>query len=297
MVDVGLSVFSGLGAETVPYLDFCAGDFDSIWLPDHLQTNVEGVMEGWTLLSFCAGRYPGKTVGHQVLCNQFREPAVLAKMATTAQVLTGGRFVLGIGAGWHQGEADAYGLDFPGFAERIDRLIEAIALIRKLWAGKPIYHSGRFYETRGAVCLPSPASPPPVMVGASGERHGLRAVATSADWWNHIFRSTDEYSAKVATLRRHCEDLGRDPAEIRQVLGTQISIAETDSELRRMISSGNVRSVDRNGISGTPDRVYAQLAEAIDAGASMVIAGFADSPSTVGTKLFVEQVLPRLEAL
>ena len=290
-VPVGLSVFSGLGRETSTYLDAVAGPFESLWLPDHLQTNTDGVMEGWTTATYCLARYPGKLVGHQVLCNEFRSPALLAKMAATAQVLSEGRFVLGLGAGWHQREAGAYGIDFFDAPTRLARLVEALDLIRLLWRGRPVEFSGSYYTVSGAECLPRPDPVPPVMVGASGEIHGLAAVAAAADWWNLIFRSTDEYRRKAGLLERHCEQAGRDPREIMHVLSTQLLIAESDRDVRRLRERDDVRSVERNGFAGTPETVFATLCEAIDSGAGMVIAGFADSPRPDGAVLFSETVL------
>ncbi len=98
-IPVGLNVWSRLVEHTFPYLDKALAPFDSLWIPDHVQNNGHKVGEGWTLLSFALGRYPDKTVGHQVLCNSFRNPAHLAKMIATAQAISGGRAVLGIGAG------------------------------------------------------------------------------------------------------------------------------------------------------------------------------------------------------
>lgn len=290
-IDVGISVYSGLGDQTIPYLDAASGAFDSIWLPDHLQSNAEGVMEGWTLLAFCQARYPTHVVGHQVLCNEFRNPAVLAKMMATAQVLSSGRTVLGIGAGWHAAEASAYGIPFPPTETRVDRLIEALGLIRRLWSGDRIDFDGRFYRLEGAECLPVPEPMPPVMIGASGERHGLRAVAARADWWNLIFRSLGEYRQKNRVLVEHCERLGRDPDEIKRVLSVQLVIGETGSEVSRLLRREDVRSVGQNGLAGTPQQIAEVFAEGMDAGVDMLIVGFADSPRTEFTELFVDEVL------
>lgn len=293
-MNVGLSVFSGLGSATIPYLDAVSAPYESLWLPDHLQSNTQGVVEGWTLLSYCMARYPDKVVGHQVLCNEFRHPAVLAKMASSAQMLSGGRFVLGIGAGWHRAEAEAYGIPFHTTAERFDRLIEAVDMVRRLWEGGPVDYSGRHYRLQAAECLPKPEKLPPVMVGASGDHLGLQAVAAVADEWNHIFRDVDEYAAKQQTLERHCADLGRDASEIEHVMGTQVLIAESAAELRALAGSGRARSVDRNGIAGTPAQILDTLARAIEMGAKRLIVGFADSPSEDGARLFAEEVLPNL---
>jgi len=290
-VEVGISVYSGLGDETIPYLDSVSGAFDSIWLPDHLQSNAEGVMEGWTLLSYCLARYPAQVVGHQVLCNEFRSPALLAKMVATAQVLSSGRAVLGIGAGWHAAEAAAYGMSFPPTETRVERLIEAVGLMRALWSGGEVDFEGDFYRLEGAECLPVPDPVPPVMIGASGERHGLRAVAARADWWNLIFRSLDEYRHKEGVLVEHCERVGRDPDEIKRVLCSQLVIGETESELRRLLERDDIRSVERNGLAGTPQQIVDLFGEAVDAGVDMLIVGFADSPRTDITEIFVDEVL------
>ncbi len=293
-VGVGLSVYSGLGAATVGYLDAVAAPFDSLWFPDHLQSNPEGVMEGWTLFTHSLARYPDKVCGHQVLCNEFRHPAHLAKMAATAQVLSGGRVVLGIGAGWLRSEAEAYGLDFPTTPARVARLREAVTLVRQLWTGEPVTIEGDHYRVREAVCTPSPHPPPPVMIGGSGERHVLAAVADHADWWNHIYRDLEEFSHKRRVLRAHCEAGGRDPEEILSVIGTQVLIADRESELDRMRAHGAVRAVDRNGLAGTPEQIGEALGAAVDRGAGMVIVGFADSPRPEGTELFAREVLPGL---
>lgn len=290
-IPVGISVFSGLGAETVPYLDSVAAPYESVWLPDHLQSNVVGVMEGWTLASYVLARYQDKMVGHQVLCNEFRRPALLAKMASTAQIVSDGRFVLGLGAGWHEAEARAYGIEFPPTPTRMQRLVEAIQLIQLLWGGGPVDFAGRFYGVTDARCLPAPETAPRVMVGASGEVHGLRAVAIAADWWNHIFRSPAEYRQKARRLADHCEAIGRDPSDIRHVLGSQILIAESEQEVRRAAERPDTRPVAQNGFTGTPEMIFETLSEAIDSGAGMVIAGFADSPRPDGAQLFAETVL------
>ena len=293
---VGLSVYSGLGASTIEYLDAVAAPFESLWFPDHLQSNVGGVMEGWSLFTYALARYPNKICGHQVLCNEFRHPALLAKMVATAQVLSEGRVVLGIGAGWHRDEAAAFDITFPDTPTRVERLIEAIALMRSLFTGASVTITGDHYSVTDAEIVPSPDPIPPVMVGGSGERHALRAVATSADWWNHIYQDVETFNHKRGVLDRHCQEIGRDPREVASVIGTQVLIGESERQLRQLRDRDDVRSVDRNGISGTPEQVTDTLLEGIEAGAARVIVGFADSPRTDGTEIFVDAVLPRLVA-
>ena len=296
-VAVGLSVWSGLGQATVPYLDAVAAPYDSLWFPDHLQTNDVGVMEGWTMLAYCLARFPDKECGHQVLCNEFRPPSVLAKMAASAQVMSGGRVVLGIGAGWHRDEAIAYGLDFPSTPERVARMAESISLIRQLWTGEPVTFHGKHYRLDRAECLPAPAVPPPIMIGGSGEKYLLAAVAEHADRWNYIFQDASEFARKRNVLRRHCDRIGRDLTEIESVLGTQVLVAENATELARLEADGQVREVARNGIAGTVSQVTEALAGGIGEGASRIIVGFADSPRPDGAELFAREVLPSLRAL
>lgn len=296
-VSVGLSVWSGLGEETFPYLDAVAAPYDSLWFPDHLQTNQVGVMEAWTMLAFCLARFPDKVCGHQVLCNEFRPPSVLAKMAASAQVMSGGRVVLGIGAGWHREEAVAYGLDFPSTPDRVARMAESISLIRRLWTGEPVTFQGEHYQLDDAECLPAPAVPPPVMIGGSGEKYLLAAVADHADRWNYIFQDVGEFARKLAVLERHCARRGRDPAEIEPVLGTQLLIAESATALARLEDDEQVRAVARNGIAGTVAQVTDVLARGLDEGATRLIVGFADSPRPDGAELFAREVLPALRSL
>ena len=180
---VGLNVWSRLVAATFPYFDRVVGPFDSLWLPDHVQYDGHDVAEGWTLLVWALARYPNKRCGHEVLCNSFRNPAHTAKMVATAQALSGGRTILGIGAGWNEEEYRAYGWPFPSAPVRIAQLAEAIELIRRMWTEAPATWAGEHYRIAGAACEPRPDPIPPIMVGGHGEKHLLRVVARHADWW------------------------------------------------------------------------------------------------------------------
>src|SRR5262245_4071932 len=153
-VPVGLNVWSRLVTDVIPYLDQVAGAFDSLWFPDHVQYDDHNVAEGWSTLMFALARYPDKRCGHEVLCNSFRNPAHLAKMVATAQALSGGRVVLGLGAGWHAQEYHAYGWPFPSARVRIAQLAEAIELIRTLWTSAPATYQGRYYQLANAYCAP-----------------------------------------------------------------------------------------------------------------------------------------------
>ncbi len=293
-VPVGLNIFSGLVGSTMPYLDATVAPFDSIWMPDHVMYANRNVAEGWSLFVYALARYEDKLCGHQVLCNSFRNPAHLAKMAATCQTLSGGRVVLGIGAGWNEEEYRAYGWPFPSPRVRIEQLAEAVQICRAMWTQTPVVFHGKHYEINGAYCEPAPTPIPPVMIGGAGERYLLRVVAEHADWWNYIYQGVEGLAQKQAVLKQHCADVGRDYDEIVQVIAPHILIAETEAEVRRLQESGQVRATSGNGIAGTPEKVTDILLAGIRQGARRVIVSFADTPRTDGTLLFIERVLPHL---
>ena len=293
-IPVGLNIFSGLVGATMPYLDETVAPFESIWMPDHVQYANRNVAEGWSLLVYALSRYEDKICGHQVLCNSFRNPAHLAKMAATSQTLSGGRVVLGIGAGWNEEEYLAYGWPFPSARVRIEQLAEAIQICRAMWTNTPVTFQGKHYQLENAYCEPHPETPIPIMVGGSGEKYLLRVVAEHADWWNYIYQTPEAYAHKQGVLKEHCRAVGRDYDEILQVAAPQILIAESEAEIRRLQASGNVRDVSSNGIVGTPEQVTDALLTAVRMGARRLNVSFADSPRSDCTKLFSEQVLPNL---
>ena len=146
----------------------------------------------------------------------FRHPVNVARMAAQIQNLSGGRFVLGLGAGWNEAEHRAYGIPFPPIGERFDRLEEAIRLTKLLWTETDARFEGRFYRLEGANMLPKPSPLPPILIGGGGERRTLKLVARYADEWNAVNLSPEAYRAKLSALERHCEAERRDPATIRK---------------------------------------------------------------------------------
>jgi len=293
-VPVGLNVWSRLVEHTFPYLDLTAGPFDSLWLPDHVQYGGHNVAEGWTLLTWALARYPDKLCGHEVLCNSFRNPAHLAKMAATAQALSGGRVILGIGAGWNEEEYRAYGWPYPSTRVRIAQLGEAIEVIRRMWSEGAAEYRGEHYAISGARCEPRPHPIPPVMVGGSGEKFLLRVVAQHADWWNYVFRGLDAYAHKQAVLEAHCRAAGRDYDAIQQVVRVGILIAETERDLERLRREPGIRPPADIQLVGTPAQVTDTLLEVIGQGADRLTVNFADVPRPEGTWLFAATVLPHL---
>ena len=169
-------------------LDVASQGFSSLWISDHINYGSEFRMECWTLLTWIAARYPGPKLGTIVMSNSFRSPSMMAKMGATLQHLSSGRFILGYGAGWHEGEYRAFGFDYPSPGVRIDMLEEGVQVIRRLWNDAPANFDGRFYRVEDAHCEPLPDPPPPIMIGGAGERKTLRVVARHADWWNDLAR-------------------------------------------------------------------------------------------------------------
>jgi alkanesulfonate monooxygenase SsuD/methylene tetrahydromethanopterin reductase-like flavin-dependent oxidoreductase (luciferase family) len=293
-VPVGLNIWSRLVEDTFPYFDQTVAPFDILWMPDHLQYGAHKVAEGWTLLTWALARYPDKRCGHEVLCNSFRNPAHLAKMAATAQALSGGRVILGIGAGWNEEEYRTYGFPYPPAKIRIAQLAEAIELIRRMWSDAPAEYHGEHYSISGASCEPRPNPVPPVMVGGSGEKYLLRVVARHADWWNYVWKGPEAYAHKQEVLKAHCHDVGRDYDMIEQVVRVGILIAENEREVERLKKAPWIRALNDIQIVGTPAQVTETMLGIVKQGARRLTVNFADVPRPEGTWLFASTVLPHL---
>jgi alkanesulfonate monooxygenase SsuD/methylene tetrahydromethanopterin reductase-like flavin-dependent oxidoreductase (luciferase family) len=266
----------------------------SAWFVDHFQSDDRPLLECFAVLAHVAGRYPGLRVGTLVLGQSYRNPALVAKVAATLQVLTGGRFILGIGAGWKEDEYRAYGWPFPPARERIAQLDEAVRVIRALWTEAPASFAGAYYTLDNAYCEPRPDPPPPLMIGGGGERRTLRVVAAHADWWNADYYAPEDYARKLAALERHCRDLGRDFARITPTYYGGISVAADPARVLRR-PPANFRP-DMYVIGGTPDEVVARLERFAALGVAQVQLNFLDYPATDGLELFLAKVLPRFRA-
>jgi len=193
---------------------------DSLWLYDHLYgpgAPDYPSLEAWTLATALLSRTERIQVGHMVLCNQFRHPAVLAKMATTVDIVSGGRLELGIGAGWNVVEARAYHFGLrEDLTERFDAFDEVCEALIALLTEERTTYSGRYVQLTDAYCNPKPIQRPhpPICIGGQGERRTLRSVARFAQHWNFPGGTAEQFAAKREVLRAHCAELGRDPDEI-----------------------------------------------------------------------------------
>ena len=162
----------------------------------------------------------------------FREPVNVARMAAQIDVLSGGRFVMGLGAGWNEAEHHAYGIPFPPLKERFDRLEEAIHLSKALWGPGRSTYAGHYYHLDGAESLPKPApGRPPILIGGGGEKRTLKLVAQYADEWNAVNLSPEAYRHKLGVLERHCEAEGRDPATIKRSMMVFAVVGPTEAAL------------------------------------------------------------------
>lgn len=234
MADLGL--VGSLGAWDEPdfiasmreILDPLPPEFTTIWGSDHLQQDGSPWSgEGWTKMTYLAAALPRFRIGHLVLAQSYRNPALLAAMASTLQKLSGGRLILGLGAGWLEEEYLAYDFDYPSGGTRVAQLEEAIEVIRRLWTGGPANFDGRWYRVHDAVCeAPDPAIP--ILIGTNGPK-ALGVTARLADWWNWDGPWDMNYREPCERLRAACEEIGRPFDEITLTAGLTISMPDDPS--------------------------------------------------------------------
>jgi probable F420-dependent oxidoreductase len=242
--------------------------FDSIWLGDHLLYRGDGQPERgpwevWTLLAGLAAVTERVKLGPLVACTSFHPPAVLAKMAATVDEVSGGRLVLGLGAGWNEPDFRAFGLPFDHLASRFE---EAFEIVRKLVAGERVTFSGRYYEVDHAVLLPRPSRSPPLMIGSTGPRV-LRAALPHVDVWNSwydlIGNAPEGFERDSQLVSQLAEEVGRDASEIER--SACVSVALSDRRRR-----SHVRD-DVPPIEGDAGTILRRVREFGDAGADEVI--------------------------
>jgi alkanesulfonate monooxygenase SsuD/methylene tetrahydromethanopterin reductase-like flavin-dependent oxidoreductase (luciferase family) len=285
--------------QFVETMNVLRGHFASAWVADHFvpwagfQEQTTDTYECWTTLCYLAGLFKEFTFGSIVMSQSYRNPALIAKMGATLQALTGGRFVLGIGAGWKDNEYKAYGIDFPKPATRILQLEEAVQIIRLMWSEKYATFHGKYYHIDQAICEPKPQPAPPLMIGGGGKQLTLRVVARYADWWNFPGGTFENYKGLLDTLRGHCEVVGRDYNSIVKTWGNEtVAVASTHAEAVKMAETSPFYSPE-SAVVGTPDEVAAYLQPFIDLGMQHIILRFADFPKNDSARLFIKEVLPR----
>jgi alkanesulfonate monooxygenase SsuD/methylene tetrahydromethanopterin reductase-like flavin-dependent oxidoreductase (luciferase family) len=275
-------------------LNLINGHFDSAWIIDHLQFGNEDILEGFTALTYTAALYPRLKFGHTVLCQSFRNPALVAKMGATLQFLSGGRFILGIGAGWNKEEYRAYGYDFPPAYVRVKQLDEAIQIIKALWTEEQATFEGRYYQVKEAFCEPKPTPLPPVMVGAFKPKM-LRLTAQHADWWNVSSTGIEGYKRVVHDFERACMEVGRDPAQVRRSWCGGC-VCATTQQAAEAIGRDRYSALDDDDFSfvGTPQQIIDQMRPFIELGVDYFMLDCGGFPDLTTLELLISEVLPAL---
>jgi F420-dependent oxidoreductase-like protein len=294
--------------------------YDSVWLYDHFHTvpyaEVETNFECWISTAALARETSRVRIGQMVTCNSYRNPALLAKMASTVDVLSHGRLDFGIGAGWYEDEYRAYGYDFPDGPVRLKMLGEALQIFHAMWSETYANFEGNFYQIKGAINEPKGVQKPhiPIWVGGGGEKVTLRLVAKYADACNIGGINPDWYRRKFDIVRQHCEDVGRDYSSIIKsaevfthlVLPGQTPEQATakqrrdsskllghDVSLKEFRQGGNIRGYPQ-GFIGTTRGAVDTFSTLIEAGVEYFILYLGNIVHLDTLHAFAEEVLPAL---
>ena len=270
-------------------LDGLPPAFSSGWVSDHLQQDRQPLAEGWTRLAYLAAVCPRYTVGHLVLSQSYRNPGLLAAMAATLQACTGGRFVLGLGAGWLEEEYRAFDFAYPSGGTRVRQLAEAIQVVKALWTGDPVTFDGEWYRIRDAVCL-KPEPMIPVLVGTNGPK-ALEVVARHADWWAWDGPWAPNYIEAHDRLRAACAAIGRPFEDITLVAELAVSLPDDpstfDATMTHDFYPGQVF-----GVAGpTPRDVIREIETLVDHGVAHIPVAF---DSVAELDRFVAEVIPHV---
>jgi len=257
-------------------------------------------LECWTTLAGLAAISSRIRIGPVVSCYAYRPPAVLAKMATTVDIISKGRLVFGIGAGWHEEEFKGYLGGWPPPAERLRGLEETVQICRSMFTNERTTFHGRMFRVENVLNSPQPVQrPPPILVGGGGERRTLRIAAEHADISHFFAWDVETLDRKLAALRRHCEAVGRDYDEIRKGVGLRFIVGlddeEAEAKLRKAAENRGITvEAYRDGLGigiGTPEEIAEALEEYIGRGAGLITGIF---PIIDDMELFAEEVMPLL---
>jgi F420-dependent oxidoreductase-like protein len=292
-----------------------SGPFESLWVFDHFHTTPvpsdEATHEAWTLMAAFAAATERIRLGQMCTCMGYRNPAYLAKVAATADVISGGRVEMGIGAGWYEHEWRAYGYGFPTAGERIRQLDEGVQIMRQLWAEGTASFSGKHYQVDGAICRPLPLQEGgiPLWIAGGGERKTLRIAAQYAAYTN-FDGSPEGFTHKSEVLAEHCREVGRDYGEIVRSANYNIVIGETEkdvqdrlawlrSHLEPLLPADEFRRTYGNYVdspmTGTPEQIAERLAAMGKLGMDYAIFYFPEAAyDRSGIELFAKQVAPAL---
>ena len=302
MVDFGLGLLHGppMGAnerfvtELAETLDQLKGYFRSIWMTDHFFWDGAPTYEAWTVMSYLAARFPDFEVGPMVLGQSYRNPATLALMAATLQALSGGKFIMGIGAGWKEDEYRAYNYPYPSPSIRVQQLEETLIILKKMWEEPgQVSYQGRHYAIKEAWCEPKPAPKIPILVGGGGYTT-MKHAAKYADIWNLPDKPLGPYVERLNILRRHCEDIGRDPATLRCSWFGRVSLGRTEAEAEARGLSRDDKWTPENAFVGTPQNVAEQMNGFVEVGCDYFMVDIIGSPAEDVIGMFTQELIPAL---
>jgi F420-dependent oxidoreductase-like protein len=291
------------------------GPFESIWVYDHFHTvpvpTEEATHEAWTLMAAFAAATSRVRLGQMCTCMGYRNPAYLAKVAATVDLISGGRVEMGIGGGWYEHEWRAYGYGFPTAGERLGRLDEGVQIMRQLWATGTAHLDGKYYQVDGAICRPLPLQEGgiPLWIAGGGEKKTLRTAAKYAAYTN--FDTTpDVFRHKSEILADHCREVGTDFDAIVRSGSYNVVIGETHKDVQDRLAwirehyaphltpaklDETMLNFTNGLLTGTPEQVAQRLTEANDFGMTYAIVYFPEiAYDGSGLDLFVKQVVPEI---
>jgi F420-dependent oxidoreductase-like protein len=275
--------------------------YDSVWVYDHFH-NVprpahEAVFECWTTMAAISQRTSRVRLGQMVGCAPYRNPALLAKVTSTIDVISGGRLDWGIGAGWYEHEFNGYGYEFPAPKVRIGMLRETVEIVKAMWSEPDVSYEGRYFTLHGAQCDPKPLQDPhpPIWIGGGGEQLTLRVVARHADRSN-FGGKPDEFAHKCEVLKEHCKKVGRDYDEIAKTWSPEVHVRETEQDIvdegSRSFWGEPLESWQAGNLVGTPEQVCEKIQAYADLGVSAIVGWNSDYPDDTTLRLLAEKVIP-----
>ena len=289
--------------------------FESVWVYDHFHTvpvpTGEATYETWSLMAAFAAATTRVRLGQMCTCTGYRNPAYLAKVAATVDVISGGRVEMGIGGGWYEHEWRAYGYGFPGAGDRLGMLDEGVQIMRQMWTTGTATLDGTYYQVDGAIGRPLPVQDGgiPLWIAGGGERKTLRIAARYAQYTN--FDATPEaFARKSEILARHCAAAGTDFGAITRSASFNVVIGETEREVAGKMAwlrahyeplvparalEAELEEFKSEGLIGTPEQITERLARTRDLGLGYAICYFADAAyDRSSIDLFADKVIPEL---
>ncbi|MFP6814272.1 MAG: TIGR03560 family F420-dependent LLM class oxidoreductase [Pseudomonadales bacterium] len=287
-------------------LDSNGVDWISAW--DHFyeappKGGTEPHFEALATLGALAAETQNARIGCLVFYVGYRNPTLLAKAATTLDHITGGRFELGIGAGWHVWEASAYGFAFPDIGTRLDMLEEAAQIIRQMLTQDRTNFSGKHYQVDNASCLPKPVQERlPIWIGGVGEKRTLKLVADFADGWNAAYLSPQEFARVNEVLNHWCEDESRDPSSLKRAVNVMFNLGMDDNDLKRQHESfsadwGEMAGrVAEGALLCTPDRAVDRILEYVAAGADEINIALRAPWNEEALDVYLTDIMPKVRA-